>query len=268
MQGETGFADVNGTRLHYEIAGSGAPLVLMHGFSLDTRMWEPQWEPFLRRHQVLRYDLRGFGRSALPAGAPYLHHEDLKALLDRLGIASATLLGHSTGGSIALDFAVSYPAATRALVLFGSIAGGFAFSPQFAGALGAIFVSAREQGVGAAKEAWMRLLAFQPRRDGAGEDVLHRMLADYSGWHWLNEDPVLPLDPPALQGLDAIRVPVLTLLGERDVPDCHRIAALVNEAVPGAAHVVLPGLGHMANMEDPAPFNEAVLAFLARSSTE
>jgi pimeloyl-ACP methyl ester carboxylesterase len=132
MRPETGFADVNGTRLYYEVAGSGAPLVLMHGFSLDTRMWEPQWEPLLQRHQVLRYDLRGFGRSAPPRGAPYLHHEDLKALLDRLGIVSPALLGHSTGGSVALDFAVSYPDATRALVLFGSIAGGFAFSPEFA----------------------------------------------------------------------------------------------------------------------------------------
>ncbi|HEY0018011.1 MAG TPA: alpha/beta hydrolase [Longimicrobium sp.] len=268
MRPQTGFADVNGTRLYYEVAGSGAPLVLMHGFSLDTRMWEPQWEPFLQRHQVLRYDLRGFGRSAPPRGAPYLHHEDLKALLDRLGIVSPALLGHSTGGSVALDFAVSYPDATRALVLFGSIAGGFAFSPEFASALGAIFASAHEQGVGTAKEAWLRLLAFQRRGGGAGEDVLRRMVAGYSGWHWLNEDPVLALDPPALQRLHTIRASVLTLLGERDVPDCHRIAALVSEALPGAEHVVLPGLGHMANLEDPPRFDEAVLAFLAGAVTE
>ena len=58
----------------------------------------------------------------------------------------------------------------------------------------------------------------------------------------------------------------LTLLGERDVPDCHRIAALVNKVVPTAEHVVLPGLGHMANLEDPARFNTAVLDFLARSA--
>jgi pimeloyl-ACP methyl ester carboxylesterase len=92
------------------------------------------------------------------------------------------------------------------------------------------------------------------------------MVADYSGWHWLNEDPVRPLDPPALQRLDAIRRPTLTLLGERDVPDCFRIAQLVNEAVPTAEHVMLPGLGHMANLEDPGQFNAAVLGFLARTA--
>jgi pimeloyl-ACP methyl ester carboxylesterase len=261
-----GFADVNGTRLYYELAGSGEPLVLVHGFSLDTRMWEPQWEPFLQGYQVLRYDLRGFGRSALPDGTGYQHHQDLKALLDHLGIASATLLGHSTGGSVALDFAVSYPESTRALVLFGSIAGGYEFSPEFGAALQAIFASARERGIDAAKEAWLRLLAYQPRADGAAEGDVYRMVADYSGWHWLNEDAVQPLALPALQRLDAIRSPTLTILGERDVPDCFRIAELVNAAVPGAEHVMLPGLGHMANLEDPDRFNAAVLGFLARSA--
>lgn len=267
MEPQTGFAEVNGTRLYYELAGSGPSVVLMHGFSLDTRVWEPQWQPFTERHQVLRYDLRGFGRSAVPDGAGYFHHQDLAALLDHLGIGPATLLGHSTGGSIALDFAVSHPQATRGLVLFGAIAGGYEFSPEFGAALMAIFASAREQGVGAAKEAWLRLLAFQPRPNGITEADLRRIVADYSGWHWLNEDPARPLEPPALQRLDAIRAPTLTLLGEREVPDCHRIAALVNQAVPGAEHVVLPGLGHMANLEDPELFNATMLDFLARSST-
>lgn len=266
MQPQTGFADVNGTRLYYEIAGAGEPVVLMHGFSFDTRAWDAQWDAFLQRYRVLRYDLRGFGRSALPDGGAYQHHEDLGALLDHLGIRSAALLGHSTGGSIALDFAVSYPERTRALVLFGAIAGGYEFSAEFGGALQAIFASAREQGIDAAREAWLRLLAFQPRAGSASEDDLRRMVADYSGWHWMNEDPVRPLDPPPMQRLDAIRAPTLTILGERDVPDCHRIAALINQAVPAAGHVLLPGLGHMAHMEAPARFNEAVLAFLARAT--
>lgn len=95
MRPEKGFADVNGTRLHYEIGGAGEPLVLIHGFSLDTRVWEPQREAFARDHRVIRYDLRGFGRSALPDGTPYPHHEDLKALLDRLGDRVRGGAGHS-----------------------------------------------------------------------------------------------------------------------------------------------------------------------------
>jgi 3-oxoadipate enol-lactonase len=266
MRPEQGFAAVNGTRLYYEVAGAGEPLVLIHGFSLDRRVWEPQWEAFSRHHRVIRYDLRGFGRSALPDGTAYPHHEDLKALLDHMGIASAGLLGHSTGGSVALDFAVSHPDATRALVLFGSIAGGYAFSAEFGAALQAIFAAAREKGVDAAREMWIGLLAFQPREDAGAESQLRRIVGDYSGWHWLNPDPVLPLEPPALERLDAIRCPTLTILGEREVPDCHQIAALVNQAVPRAEHVVLPGLGHMANLEAPGEFNRAVLDFLARAA--
>lgn len=263
MHTETGFADVNGTRLYYEAAGSGDPLVLLHGFSLDTRVWEPQWEAFARQYRVIRYDLRGFGRSALPDG-PYRHHQDLVALLDWLGIPSAALLGHSTGGSIALDVAVTHPDAVHALVLFGSIAGGHDFSAEFGAAVQAIYAAAQQNGLDAAREAWLRLLAFQPR-DAETDGRLRRIVAEYSGWHWLNPDPVLALDPPALNRLSAIRCPTLTILGERDVPDCHQIAAIVNQAVPGAEHVVLPNLGHMANLESPGEFNAAVLSFLART---
>ncbi|MHA2067279.1 MAG: alpha/beta fold hydrolase [Candidatus Thorarchaeota archaeon] len=57
MQTQTGFADVNGTRLHYEVTGSGHPLVLIHGQSLDTRMWDDQFEVFAQQYQVIRYDM-------------------------------------------------------------------------------------------------------------------------------------------------------------------------------------------------------------------
>jgi pimeloyl-ACP methyl ester carboxylesterase len=70
MQTQQGFADVNGARLYFEMAGSGHPVVLIHGFTLDTRMWNDQFEVFAQPYQVLRYDLRGFGQSALPTTEP------------------------------------------------------------------------------------------------------------------------------------------------------------------------------------------------------
>ncbi|HET7463304.1 MAG TPA: alpha/beta hydrolase [Longimicrobium sp.] len=266
MRPTRGFAEVNGARLYYETAGSGEPLVLVHGFSLDTRVWDGQWEAFSGCYRVIRYDLRGFGKSSLPDGGGYSHHEDLKALLDWLGVSPARVLGHSTGGSIALDFAVSHPEMLRALVLFGSIAAGFDYSPEFAGALGSIYAAAQMWGIGSAREIWLRLLDIRPVENPDAAAELHRIVADYSGWHWLNADPAISLDPPALQRLDAIRAPTLTILGEREVPDCFRIAERVNRGVPGAEQVVLPGLGHMAHMEAPSRFNDAVLGFLERSA--
>ncbi|HEX8245285.1 MAG TPA: hypothetical protein VF541_17360, partial [Longimicrobium sp.] len=99
------------------------------------------------------------------------------------------MLGHSTGGWVALDFAVSYPERLDALVLFGSIAGGFDYSPEFAGALGDIFTTAQAQGIDAARELWLRLLAFQPGDGSLPESELLRIVGDYSGWHWVNADP-------------------------------------------------------------------------------
>ena len=97
-------------------AGSGAPLVLIHGFTLDMRMWDDQFTPFAERYRVVRYDVRGFGKSAVPAGAPYTNADDLAALLDYLDISSAAIVGLSMGGGIAIDFALAYPAMTRALI--------------------------------------------------------------------------------------------------------------------------------------------------------
>ncbi|MEX1322978.1 MAG: alpha/beta fold hydrolase [Synechococcaceae cyanobacterium] len=72
----TGYVDVNGTRLYVEVAGAGAPLVLIHGFALDACYWDAQFEAFARQHRVIRYDRRGCGRSANPTAASYSHGED------------------------------------------------------------------------------------------------------------------------------------------------------------------------------------------------
>lgn len=113
IQQQTGFAEVNGTRLYYEIAGSGDPLLLIHGSTLDTRMWDDQFETFAQHYTVVRYDVRGFGKSALPAGESYARPDDLKGLLDYLDIAHASVLGLSMGGGIAIDFVLAYPAGHR-----------------------------------------------------------------------------------------------------------------------------------------------------------
>ena len=83
------FVDVNGTRLYCEIAGSGQTVVFVHGFALDTRIWDDQFLPLTQRFRGIWYDLCGFGKSALPRDEPYSHVDDLNALLDRLDIPQA-----------------------------------------------------------------------------------------------------------------------------------------------------------------------------------
>jgi pimeloyl-ACP methyl ester carboxylesterase len=88
------------------------------------------------------------------------------------------------------------------------------------------------------------------------------MVSEYSGWHWLHEDPQQHLNPPALRGLGSITVPTLIILGERDEPDFHAIAAAFERSIPHAERVTIPGAGHMVNMEAVEQFNDIVLRFL------
>src|SRR5438270_10481819 len=104
----TGFADVNGSRLYYEMMGEGHPLVLIHGGYMDRRMWDDQFAAFAEHYQVIRYDVRGFGKTELPQ-APYSDRQDLYDLLQALGVTKTLLLGLSLGGEVAIDFTLEHP---------------------------------------------------------------------------------------------------------------------------------------------------------------
>jgi 3-oxoadipate enol-lactonase len=264
MAEQHGFAEVNGTRLYYEVAGEGDPLVLLHGLTLDTRMWDPQFETLAGRFQLLRYDLRGFGRSDLPSQEAYAHEDDLKSLLDHLGFSRPTLLGLSLGGGVVLDFALTYPEVARALILVDTVLGGFEWSPEQKAADRAVWSKGRESGAPAAKEAWLRHPLFEPALENPRAGALLRdMVSGYSGWHFVTRDPRGSIEPPTIQRLGQIAAPTLTVVGERDLPDFHRIAGLLEQGVPGARRAVLPGAGHLSSMESPDRFNEVVLDFLS-----
>jgi 3-oxoadipate enol-lactonase len=259
-----GFADVNGARLFYEIAGAGPPLALIHGFSLDTRMWDDQYAALAQRHRVLRYDARGFGRSAVPGAERYSHAEDLLALLGYLEIAHTALIGFSLGGGIAISFALTYPAAVDALIVAGCLLPGRRLSAELGASFGAIWSAGRALGVTAARARWLQHELFVPIRSRPELDArFTQMVSDYSGWEWTNKDPQRDPDRPAAQRLGEIHVPMLTIVGERDLPDFHAIAGLIERDVPGARRVVLQDVGHVVNMEAPERFNALVLEFLA-----
>src|SRR5436305_9474529 len=105
--------------LHHEIAGSGSTTVLIHEGIADSRMWDAQWPSYTERFRVLRYDMRGFGRSPLRP-EPFSHGQDLLDLLDRLGIDRAALVGVSMGARVALEVTLARPQLVSALVLVGA----------------------------------------------------------------------------------------------------------------------------------------------------
>ena len=105
-QPQTGFLDVQGAPLYYEVAGTGYPLLFMHAGIADNRMWDDQFQTFALQYRVIRYDLRGFGRSLIPDG-PISNYEDSYALLQHLGIEHTHVIAVSFGGLVAIDFALA-----------------------------------------------------------------------------------------------------------------------------------------------------------------
>jgi pimeloyl-ACP methyl ester carboxylesterase len=265
-----GIAQVNGAALAYDVAGDGPAVVILHGLTLDRRMWRDQFDVFAARFRVVAYDLRGFGASSVPdAGVAYSHADDLHALLEELGIARSALVGLSLGGQVVQEFALRYPDAVDALVLVDSSLRGHEFSPAFGRTLGSLFGLAREGRLAEAKAEWLADPLFA--RSRALPDVaaqLERIVGEYAGWGLRHDDPHRPLDPPTQERLGEITAPTLVVVGAADIPDFHAVADRLAAGIPGARKAVLPGAGHMANMDAPAAFNRLVLEFLTRHLLE
>ena len=263
---ETGTAEVNGAQISYEIAGEGEPLVLVHAGIADGRMWDGQVEAFARRYRVIRYDLRGFGKTAMVEG-PYSHHEDLRGLLDSLEVERAHLVGCSMGGGAVLDFALHYPRRAGALVLVGAAVSGFEGDfepPEQWGEL----VAADEAGdLGRVSELEVRIWVDGPGRrsedvDASVRDLVREMnlIALQNEASGLGEE--LPPDPPAVGRLPEIGAPALVLVGDSDQPRTLAAADLLASELPNARKVVMRSTAHLPNMERPEEFNRLVLDYL------
>jgi pimeloyl-ACP methyl ester carboxylesterase len=259
------FVEVNGTRLYVEVAGmEDAPAVIfVHGFSLDTRTWDRQVDAFSEQYRIVRYDLRGFGRSSVPEqGVHYQHQSDLRALLDTLSIDRAAVIGQSLGGAVALDFVLQHPDRVSALVTVGSVMPGFD-TPELAALSREIWAAGRTSGVEAASALLVDCALFNVANERpASRAVVREIVADYSGWHWTNRDPEMWADPNCEARLGQIAPPTLIVIGERELHDMRQVADALVAGVPDARKVVLPGLGHLPNMEDAEAFNAVVLEFL------
>ena len=259
----SGTAAVNGTSLYYELKGEGRPIVLVHGGNLDCRMWDPQFDKYARAFKVLRYDVRGFGRSSDP-GQPFSSVEDLKGVMQALAIGRASVVGLSLGGRIALDFALTYPAMVESLVLAAPGLSGFQWPPESAARMAKIIDAATSEGPDAAMELWLQDPYMAPAMENP--DLARRIrriaMDNTKLWSKPPTPETIPA-PPASDRLASVRAPTLVIVGSRDVPEIQKIVEMLAAGIPGARRVVIAGAGHLVNMEKPAAFDAAVLNFLS-----
>lgn len=249
--------------LHYEVAGSGESLLLLHAGVADSRMWDPQFSPLAQRCRVVRCDLRGHGRSLLPDG-PFAWHEDTHELLQALGMAPAWIVGASLGARVAVDHALAYPEEVGGLVLVSPVVGGF--RPE-----GAVAEFGDEEDrllddgrLDEATELNVRMWVDGPARppdavDSSVRRLVGQMQLQIFSLPTPENVSLRPLEPPAIERLAEIDCPVLVVSGELDVPEFRALALRLAEDIPEARLLEVPGVAHMVSMEKPATFLDAVL---------
>jgi pimeloyl-ACP methyl ester carboxylesterase len=268
-QTTNGHIPVEDGKIYYEIAGAGEPMVFVHAGIVDSRMWDDQWEEFSQCNTVIRYDMRGFGKSSAPK-APVSRRQELYGVLKELGITCATLVGCSFGGETILDVALERPDMISGLIVVSTVPGGFEMQgdpPQYLREMLAALQNGDHE---LASELRMRISMDGPfRKPGQLDQQLRRRAAEMNRMAIANDSyrftfEPLPdeLDPPAVKRLHEIKAPTLIIAGELDHPEIMRAAGVMSEGIPWAEQLIIPGTAHLPNMEKPAEFNQVIREFL------
>ena len=253
-------AKVNGTELYYELHGKeGAPwLIFSHSLACTVRMWDPQIAAFKDRYRILAYDMRGHGQSAAPAG-PYtldMLADDVLALLRELKIDRACYVGLSIGGMIGQHLALKEPKRFEKMVLADT---GHTQTPEAIKQWEERIRIAQSQGmkplVPGTMERWFTpAFRDKPEARKIADIVASTPVAGYVGCG----QAIMKLNTTAR--LKDIKLPVLALTGEADAAAGG--TKYIGEHLPGAKFVNIPQAAHIANIEQPEKFNQALREFL------
>lgn len=256
---------VESTQLYYEVTGEGPPLVLVHSGGFDRRLWDEQFFTLADRYTVIRYDLRGHGESPPPT-RPYSDAEDLYGLLQWLQVEKARVVGLSLGGSIAIDFTLAHPQMVDAMILVAPDVNGYVFSPEFNRGFIKIVTSIQESDGAPAGDLWLQSSILAPTMENPTVARKLRPIARENSGFWLI-NPLFRRDsfvsPPATQRLTEIHAAALLIVGDRHTTDVVNEAQLVESGIAGINKVVIPGAGHIVNVEKPEEFNRTMLNFLS-----
>jgi len=257
----------DGARLAFEDVGEGPVVTLLHPGLWDMRTWDPQVEPLVAAgYRVLRYDLRGYGRSSRLHGETFSHVRDAAALLDARDVGTTALVGCSMGGAIAIDTALGYPDRVWALVPVASGLGGVELLEEeqdWWDDVSAPIEEAVEAGeferaqdlrlsqlwapLGTDDEAGSRIRAI-------AFDNIHELTMDESGEQ--------ELEPPAAHRLGEVDVPTLVVVAGHDPADMRRIADLITRGIREARRVTIEDADHVVSLRTPERLTELLIGFL------
>lgn len=272
MPTQSGYFTRDNARLYYEVAGAGRPVVFLHAGVADSRQWNNEFEALAPTCRVLRYDMRGYGKSD-PVPGDFSHLADLVALLDYLGFDEPlVLIGCSQGGMLAMVFALEYPSRARALVMVGSFPSGLRIEtpdhPQEAAAIAASEAGDLDLLAELEAQIWFDGMGRTPEQvDGAMRSLMLAMNrialaneARTSAQHLGR--PLLDTAAPAVDRLADLHIPVLVVTGDHDIPYIQAAADYMLANIPTAQRATIPDAAHLPNLDHPAEFQAIIAAFL------
>ena len=255
-------ATIAGITMHYDISGQGPWLMLSHSLAADLRMWEPQMQAWQEHFTVLRYDTRGHGQTQASA-APYTLDQladDAYALLQHVGAARAHWVGLSLGGMIGQTLAIRHPDCLDRVVIADSTGKA---APNAAQMWGDRAATARSQGMAALAQPtlsrWFTEDFAQQHPElmrHVGEMISHTPVEGYAGCC----AAISHID--TLAGLQKLKHPALVLVGDQDLATPVAMSEQIHQHWPGSQFERITDAAHLANMQQPEAFTQAVLNFL------
>ena len=255
--------DVEGGTLLVAECGDGPPLVMLHGWALDHRMFGPQLESLSSAFHVIAFDRRGFGRSDAPPDLR-LELDDIDRVLDALGLDTAHLLGMSQGGRIAIRYGVTRRERLRSLLLQGAVIDGFRAAEEAAERVPvAEYAALASTGhIDDVRDRWQRhpMMALGPQAEAARK-LVTAIVADYEGRDLVGHDAAnYGFDMDVLAALQGLDVPTLVLTGRDETLARRRHAQELCRRIPVATETLIDG-GHLCNLIAPEAYNRTVMEF-------
>lgn len=261
-------------KLHVEEAGEGQPIVFVHEFGGDQRSWEPQVRFFSRRYRCITFNARGYPPSDVPAEVERYSQaravDDIRDVMDGLGIDRAHVVGLSMGGFATLHFGLRYPGRARSLVVAGA---GYGAEKQYEDYFRQVSLDVARQFEAQGSEAFSHTYGMAAARiaylvkDPRGWQEFRRMLGEHSAKGSANTMRGVQATRPSIYDLEAdlvkMTVPTLVVTGDED-DHCLQPGIFMKRVIPASGLVVLPKTGHTLNLEEPALFNSFVAEFLAQ----
>jgi len=255
-------ATINDFRIHYERGGQGPLLVLLHGISSSARVWQHQLQALASDYDVVAWDMRGYGSSSDPLQEYTIEDlcSDLAGMLDHVGFEKAHLGGISMGGLLALDFYRRHPQRVHSLILADTNAGQATVEESERQRRQEQRLAVASEPGGFARQRTPSMLSPEPSEEVLAE--AEAIMAEIHPDGYRLAAKALA-DADERDVLPSVSVPTLVVWGEFDAVISREEVDELAASIPGAQLEIIPGAGHLSNLENPEAFNAALRRFLS-----